>query len=48
MMIKGDVPRGSVVEYRRMLKAYKDETVLRIIEERDRLLEAERARKEAK
>ena len=48
MMIKGEVPRGSVKEYRRMLKGYKDETVLRIIEERDRLLEINRARNEGK
>ena len=35
----GDVPRSSVKGYRAMLKRYKDETVLRIIEERDRMIE---------
>jgi len=48
MLARSDLPRGSVTRYRQLLKTYKDETVLRVIEERDRLIEAEKARKEAK
>ncbi len=43
-----DLPRGSASACRRVLKRYKDETVLRVIEERDRLIERERARTEVK
>ncbi len=41
----GDAPRSSVKGYRAMLKRYKDETVLRIIEERDQMIEGERGGK---
>jgi hypothetical protein len=45
LLNRGEAPRSSVKGYRAMLKRYKDETVLRIIEERDRMVEGQRAGK---
>lgn len=43
LLSKGDLPRNSK-EMNKLLRAYKDETVLKIIEERDLLLSNERAK----